>query len=95
MFGIKTKKDKRIEHLESLLAMPVAPYQTVVLESRRDAVAYKAQVILEAGLPVEYAKEQIARKIADEMRKHIAFDISDADKFGEVKITGTIYVHPL
>ena len=91
MFGIKTKKDKRIEHLESLLAMPVAPYSQVEIR-KGDLIPYAARVIIRDGMPVEYAKEQVARNLLENMKHHIHFDISDADKFGEITLTGKIYV---
>ena len=91
MFGIKTKKDKKIEHLESLLARPMMPY--VPLEIKKgDLIPYKAQIILSDGMPVEYAKEEIARGLSESMKHHIKYDIFNDDETGKVIITGVMYM---
>ncbi len=92
MFGIKTKKDKRIEHLERLLAMPTMPQQPAIIVNRHDLIPVRAQITLGDGMSVDEAKEKLALFIGEKLQDFIHFDVSDADAYGKVNLTGTIYV---
>lgn len=65
MFGIKTKKDKRIEELLEFLnyAMAQRPSITTI---ERDVVTLKATQILEPGMPVDFAKKHMVREMAED-----------------------------
>ena len=89
LFGFKTKKDKRIEYLESQLAKSVSPS---IMIRRGKLIPYKARGLVRDGIPVEDVKDRIVNDLIEGIKRHIHFDISDADEMGEVIITGTIYI---
>lgn len=76
MFGFKSKKDKRIEGLERQLQ---ATYMESpkVLTIERDIVVLGANIAIEPGMPVEYAKETLARKMVEEVKQFMTFDLED------------------
>lgn len=76
MFGFKSKKDKRIEELERQLQ---ATYMKSpkVLTIERDIVVLGANIAIEPGMPVEYAKEMLARKMVEEVKQFMTFDLED------------------
>ena len=76
MFGFKSKKDKRIEELERQLQ---ATYMKSpkVLTIERDIVVLGANIAIEPGMPVEYAKEKLARKMVEDVKQFMTFDLED------------------
>jgi len=84
IFGIKTKKDKRIEELEGMLFVSKLE-QPMPLKIEHNIVALGASQILEDGMPVEYAKERIARLMVDEIESHIYYDVVDDGRWKVLK----------
>ena len=90
MFGIKTEKDKRIEHLESLLAMPVSLNPHIEIR-RGQAIPYKVRMTIGEGSSIERAKKELTWKLATEIEHRIEYDVSNTST-GELQLTGTIYI---
>ena len=76
MFGIKTKKDKRIEDLESQLSQMHYRYPTIIA-SQKDTICLGATVNIEDNMPIEYAKRKLAEVMMTEVERHIYYDIED------------------
>ena len=76
MFGFKSKKDKRIEELERQLQATYMKSPKVVAIDR-DIVVLGANTAIEPGMPVEYAKEMLARKMVEEVKQFMTFDLED------------------
>lgn len=74
MFGIKTKKDKRIESLENQLNR-IYLKQPHIITTQGNIIALGAAQILEDGMPSDYAKRKIAEKLVDEAIKFIHYDL--------------------
>lgn len=89
MFGIKTKKDKRIEELEMRLHETYLRTPRVITQDR-NSVTFGATIILEDGVPIEYAKDVIAKKMIDEAKQFIEYDIDDSE--GRHRLTGYLVV---
>ena len=79
MFGFKSKKDKRIEELERLLAI-ASVKQPRVITQEREVVTLQAKIVLEPGMPIDYAKEYLARLMADEIKQHMTYDLDDDNR---------------
>lgn len=73
MFGFKSKKDKRIEELERLLYIR----QPQLLKVEHNIRVLGASIILEPDMPVEYAKEMLARKMVEEVKESMSYDLED------------------
>ena len=89
MFGIKTKKDKRIEALEEKLLM-LHMKTPVLLTSTKDFVAIGARVMLEDGMPVEVAKRRIAHQMIEYCEGIIHYEVEDVE--GKRILKGYLYV---
>ena len=76
MFGFKSKKDKRIEELERQLQATYMKSPKVVAIDR-DIVVLGANIAIEPGMTVEYAKEMLARKMVEEVKQFMTFDLED------------------
>lgn len=74
MFGIKTRKDKRIEGLENQLSSMYLRSPQIIT-TQGNVVKFGAIQILEEGMQTEYAKQMIARKLADEAIRFIHYDL--------------------
>lgn len=74
MFGIKTKKDKRIEALENQLKSMYlrTPH---IIKSQGNVIPMGAIQILEDDMPIDYAKQMVARKLVDEAIRFIHYDL--------------------
>jgi len=95
MFGIKTRKDKRIEELERrnnelITALTLRLYMAET--SSRDIQIYEYSTILEDGEPVDWAKERIAMEFRFMIRDDICFEIYTDDNTGENILHGRIGV---
>lgn len=93
MFGIITKKDKkiaeqaaRIEELERWLVMK----PPTITETRHDVRTLRCSVVLQDGMPAEYAKRSIARKMVEGLEEVITYDFHD-EEYNRV-ITGDLKV---
>lgn len=65
MFGLKTKKDKRIEKLENQLSSMYLKHPHIIT-TQGNVITLGATQILEDGMPTDYAKQMVARKLVDE-----------------------------
>ena len=79
MFGFKSKKDKRIEELERQLQ---ATYMESpkVLTIERDIVVLGANIaiaVLGVGGVGGYVVEMLARKMVEEVKQFMTFDLED------------------
>ena len=74
MFGIKTKKDKRIEALENQLSNMYFK-QPHIITTQGNVISLGAIQILEDGMPTDYAKQMVARKLVDGAIKFIHYDL--------------------
>ena len=74
MFGIKTKKDKRIESLENQLNSMYLKHPHIIT-TQGNIISLGATQILEEGMPSDYAKRKIAEKLVDEAMKFIHYDL--------------------
>jgi len=74
MFGIKTKKDKRIEELEEQLRYTYFK-QPMIIENRGNVLTVASKVCLEDMMPVEYAKDKISRDMAENLKEYITYDV--------------------
>lgn len=76
MFGIQTKKDKRIKELETQLSS-VYFKQPHIITTHGNVIVLGAGQVLENGMPPEYAKRMIAQKLIDEAINYITYDLED------------------
>ena len=76
MFGIKTKKDRRIEELETKLATMYYKHPQII-EQRCNVVAVAASRELEYEMPVEVAKRLVAGEMVKYLEPHIHYDVED------------------
>lgn len=90
MFGIKTKKDKRIEELEKKLECMYYKHPTII-ERTSKTRSIGAKVILEDGMPAEYAKEKIARMMVGEVKDCVHYDVVNGEN-GKAVLTGYLNV---
>lgn len=74
MFGIKTKKDKRIEALEEQLNSMYFKHPTFI-NAHGNMQSLGAIQILEEGMPPEYAKRMIAQKLVEGAIPYIHYDL--------------------
>lgn len=74
MFGIKTKKDRRIEELENQLSSMYLRHPQIIT-TQGNIISLGATQILEEGMPSDYAKRKIAEKLVDEAIKFIHYDL--------------------
>ena len=74
MFGIKTKKDKRIEELENQLHSMYLKHPHIIT-TQGNIISLGATQILEEGMSCDYAKRKIAEKFVDEAMKFIYYDL--------------------
>ena len=78
MFGIKTKKDKQIEELKAQLSAMYFKHPHIIT-TQGNVVSVGAVAALEEGMPAEYAKEMIARKLVDGAIRYIHYDLEQQD----------------
>ena len=75
MFGLKTKKDKRIEELENQLSSMYYLKHPHIITTQGNVISLGAIQILEDGMPTDYAKQMVARKLVDEAVNFIHYDL--------------------
>lgn len=102
IFGIKTKKDKRIEELDKkieelekrndalIYSLTLKPH--MVETGLRDIQVYEYATVLEDGEPVEWAKERIALEFRFMIRDDIFYDITTDKNTGKNILHGRIGV---
>ena len=74
MFGIKTKKDKKIEELKNRLNSIYLKCPQII-ETGGTIISLGAIQILEDDMPADYAKQMVARKLVDEAVRFIRYDL--------------------
>lgn len=88
---IKTKKDKRIEELERKNAELDEKLQCMyfkhphIINSYGNITSFGASQILEEGMPAEYAKNMIARKLVDAAIPFIHYDLEQEGRRNMLK----------
>ncbi len=92
MFGIKTKKDKKIEqqeerikNLESLLASQYYKHPHIT-QAYNNMQTVCASARLDDGMPIEIAKQEIARKMIWELTRCIYYDVEDENDIAMGKV---------
>ena len=86
--NFKTKRQLR----EEIAMLKAIKPQIHTVE--RDVFPVRSCVLLEENMPVEYAKEMIARQMANSLRPFIEYDVKDFYTGCEIEseIIGTLYV---
>lgn len=82
--NFKTKRQLRKE----MAILEAMKPQIHIIE--RDVEPVRSCILLEQDMPVEYAKEMIARQLADHLQNFIDYDVEDS-RIGK-KLTGTLYL---
>jgi hypothetical protein len=80
-----TKKDKiieeqkaRIKELEDSQSAFMARFnRPIIIEQQREIIKVCCSQLLENGMPVDYAKKEIAHKMANELQRFIEYEIED------------------
>ena len=95
MFGIKTKKDKRIEQLENMV-------NTLYFKRACITESINAKTLIAAGtimkypehrnVPIEWYKQQIRSKLAEQLDDFIQYDIEDDKSTGNKILKGYLVV---
>ena len=80
----KTKRQLR----EEIAMLKAIKPQIHTIE--KDVEPVRSCVLLEQDMPAEYAKEMIARQMAEYLQNFIEYDVEDS-RIGK-KLTGTLYV---
>lgn len=83
MFGIKTKKDKRIEYLESLV-MAQQYKRPTIIQQAKDIQTLGASIILERDMPIEYAKREVTRRLIEGAEQNIYYDVEDDNRGNKI-----------
>lgn len=78
IFGIKTKKDKRIEDLKSMINSMIYKYPKIIA-SQKDSICLGASIIIEDDMPIEFAKKKLAEIMMKEVERQIYYDVEDVD----------------
>ena len=85
MFGIKTKKDRKIEELnEKVEKLEERLYftrfkQPRIYQQDRKTETVTAMSVLEDGVPIDVIKREITKKLVDEVYNQIDWDIEDVN----------------
>ena len=83
MFGIKTKKDKRIEYLESLV-MAQQYKRPTIIQQAKDIQTLGASIILERDMSIEYAKREVTRRLIEDAEQNIYYDVEDDNRGNKI-----------
>ena len=89
MFGIMTKKDKRIKELEAQIAYMYYKHPQII-ETRANVITLGAKTIVEKDVHPEYYKQEIAQQMMREIVNHIHYDVIEDN--GKAVITGYLRV---
>jgi hypothetical protein len=73
IFGIKTKKDKRIEELENLLSYTLTTRLKAQTKSK-DVVTLRRNQLVEPGVDVEFAKQLTVKRFSEDLRPYVKFE---------------------
>lgn len=88
--NFKTKKQlcEEIAYLKGMQRTPIMQVERNIMKVRSCITIDERSI----GMPMEYAKKQIARNLADELEQFIQYDIQDGE-YRECKvITGTLNI---
>lgn len=78
IFGIKTKKDKKIEELELRLSSMCYKHPTIIA-AQQDTICLGASVIIEDDMSIEFAKRRLAEIMMKEVERQIWYDVEDVN----------------
>lgn len=83
IFGIKTKKDKRIEELENKVKdLETTMFlKTPVMRVNYDVIEVKAKTVLDERLSTDYFKDALCQKLGDYIKPFVTFDIYDVKEW--------------
>lgn len=73
IFGIKTKKDKRIEELENLLSYTLTT-RLKAQSKTKDVVTLRRNQLVEPGVDVEFAKQLTVKRFSEDLRPYVKFE---------------------
>lgn len=86
--NFKTKRQLR-EEIAMLKGM-LTPTKPQIHTVERDVETVRSCVLLEENMPVEFAKEMIARQMSEYLQPLIEYDVEDSRI--SKKLSGTLYV---
>lgn len=93
MFGIMTKKDKRIKELEDQIAYMYYK-QPKIIQTSGNVITIGGKAIIEHDdyfhTPIEHYKKSIAQQMLRQIEDEIYFDIKDIN--GKAVLTGYLRV---
>ena len=73
IFGIKTKKDKRIEELENLLSYTLSTRLKADTQ-KREVITLRRNQLVEPGVDVEFAKQLTIKRFSEDLRPYVKFE---------------------
>ena len=79
MFGIKTKKDKRIEELEKRLFL-LSPMAPTIIKQERNIGRATASILLDDQISVDRAKRFLKEKIIKQIEEAKALEYQIVDE---------------
>lgn len=87
MFGIKTKKDKRIEELEQKLYESRFKQPRIYQQNARVETVTAMQMV-EPGMPIDLVKSKIVAMIIAELKDKIHYDIEQDERTQNIVLRG-------
>lgn len=83
IFGIKTKKDKKIEELEKQVKdlQSTMFLKTPVMRVNYDIIEVKAKTVLDERMPTDFFKDELCKKLSGYIKPFVTFDIYDAKEW--------------
>lgn len=100
IFGIKTKKDKKIEMLEEDISKKIDTIMDLVQREMGrpyigparsfDYIPLRATYTISDDLPLDIVKNIIVSKFSDYLKDVLSFDVIEVE--GEKMLEGTLYV---
>lgn len=94
MFGIKTKKDKKIESLEvKIKTLEDRLYesrfkQPRIYQQNARVETVTAMQMVELGMPIDFVKSKIARMMIGELKDTIHYDIEQDERTQNIVLRG-------
>lgn len=87
MFGIKTKKDKRIEELEQKLYESRFKQPRIYQQNARVETVTAMQMV-EPGMPIDLVKSKIVAMMIAELKDKIHYDIEQDERTQNIVLRG-------
>lgn len=89
IFGIKSKKDKRIEELENMLATMYLR-QPQIVEQKGSVVPLRAGIRLAHDVPLDVAKDMVVKVMSESIKDKIHYEVDEV--CGEMVINGYLNI---